>query len=109
MNTRSNTTQGQLDKARDDRLLKSIDEKMTDALMEANRTIAAQAEEIKRLRAFVRKFLGNFEDCTICENGLDATGEPCYRCQGTTKRIDSKGVLYVELPDEARALLETKS
>ncbi len=41
--------------------LKSIDEKMTDALMEANRTIAAQAAEIEKLCGLIERLRGLLE------------------------------------------------
>ena len=70
---------------------------------------AARIVELKKrvqdLEVFCTKFLDNFEDCSLCELGLDAAGQICSRCEGTGKQIDSRGILFVELPDEARALL----
>lgn len=73
--------------------------------------MSKQTARIEKLENFVRKFLGNFEDCTVCDNqlGLDAAGQECNRCKGTGKQIDSQGVLYVELPDEAAELLKETS
>ena len=72
----------------------------------AETMVVQYAARIKELEAFVKKFLDNFEDCPICEIGLDAAGQICSRCEGTEKQIDSRGVLFVELPEEARALLK---
>lgn len=73
--------------------------------------VSRQEKRISDLEKFVKKFIDNFEDCTVCDNqlGLDAAGQECYRCKGTGKQIDSVGVLYVELPDEAAELLKVQS
>lgn len=66
-----------------------------------------QDARIADLEAFAQKFLDNFTDCKACDgtgwdNDLDTE---CIVCKGSKNRIASQGVLYVELPDEARALL----
>ncbi len=67
----------------------------------------AQDARIAQLEAFVQKFLDNFEECDICEGkGQDETEGECTHCLGTGQNIVSYGVLYIELPEEARRLLD---
>lgn len=57
---------------------------------------------------FVQKFLDNFRTCDYCGGkGCLAHGIECRVCAGTGRKIVSIGVLYVELPEEARALLQS--
>ena len=62
---------------------------------------------MNELLDFIQAFLDNFEMCRFC----DGTGDmpdfriECEHCKGTGKQIVSIGVLYVELPEEARRLL----
>lgn len=59
---------------------------------------------IQELESFLEKFLSNFVDCEYCVGGMDGE-DICRTCHGTGKHIESIGVLYVELPDEAKRLL----
>lgn len=62
---------------------------------------------IAELEKFARAFLDNFKPCEDCSG----TGwkkdwsDNCPKCHGTGTKIDSIGVLYVDLPEEARRLL----
>ncbi|HLA88154.1 MAG TPA: hypothetical protein VJL10_09035 [Anaerolineales bacterium] len=70
-------------------------------------TIAALEAENAKLREFVSKFSDNFSDCDYC-NGKGVFSDDmieCRVCNGTGKHITSIGVMFVELPEEARALL----
>lgn len=72
-------------------------------------TISRQAARLLKLEVFVQKFLDNFDVCDWCNGkGVVAEEAECLDCHGTGKRIASIGVLYVELPDEANALLKVK-
>lgn len=64
-------------------------------------------ERVALLEAFVRKFADNFDTCDHCNGKGTYTHNKveCGRCHGTGKQIDSLGVLFVELPEDARALL----
>ena len=73
--------------------------------------ILKQAARLLKLEVFVQKFLDNFDDCTLC-NGKGTFSDDeieCRRCHGTGKDIVSVGVLYVELPEEARQLLKQET
>lgn len=75
-----------------------------DAIVEA---VNRQAE----LEAFVQKFLDNFIDCDRCDGTGLQEGDlpleiPCDFCDGVGKKINSRGVLLIELPEEARMLLK---
>ena len=85
--------------------MSTLQDKLLRASEKTAELVTAQQERIAELEAFAQKFLDNFEDCTLCDNGIDATGDTCSKCQGTSKQIDSRGVLFVELPEEARELL----
>ena len=63
--------------------------------------------ERNELAKFVNKFLENFVDCEYCAETGDGhlADTDCRICHGTGKHIDSIGILYVELPNEARKLL----
>ena len=62
---------------------------------------------MNELLEFIRKFLSNFQDCEYCNaSGMVSDEVDCRICHGTGKHIISIGVLYVELPEAARALLE---
>ena len=67
--------------------------------------INRQAARILKLEVFIQKFLDNFGDCGYCEGTGQVNKDTCPMCQETGKNIQSKGVLYVELPEEARELL----
>lgn len=77
--------------------------------------IGALEKENAALRAFAQKFLDNFKDCDYCggkgqlEDKAYGISFECRQCQGVGKQIDSRGVLLVELPDEARQLLRGTS
>lgn len=81
MKTRSNTTQGQLDKQREDR--------------------------IAALEKFIKQFAENFEDCDTCNgSGTDEYGDACHSCGGCGEQIASHGLLLAELRPDARDLLK---
>jgi len=73
------------------------------------RAAANKARDLEKrnreLENFVSDFSGNFDACEECNNGLDATGDTCRACHGTTRRLVSFGVLYVDLQAAADALL----
>jgi hypothetical protein len=52
-----------------------------------------------------QKFLDNIKDCGTCLGQGIVRGHECPSCYGSGTRIVSRGVLMVELPNEARELL----
>lgn len=77
-----------------------------DMFEEAHARMATAEARVKELETFVKKFLGNFKDCTLCEH---ADLQLCSRCESTGRQIASRGVLFFELPDEAEQLLKGKT
>lgn len=73
--------------------------------------ILKQAARLVKLEAFVQKFLDNFEECEHC-NGTGVfsdDGFDCLICYGKGKHLKSVGILYVELPEDARQLLKQET
>ena len=64
----------------------------------------AQAATIERLAGFIQSYMDNFQKCPYCFEG-QYNDDDCRNCHGTGQIIISVGVLYVELPTAARALL----
>ena len=71
------------------------------------KAFAEKSKHIQELEKFVEKFLANFKECEYCGGTGDGhiPDTDCGICHGTGKNIDSIGILYVELPEEARALI----
>ncbi|MFA6213487.1 MAG: hypothetical protein WC714_28885 [Candidatus Obscuribacterales bacterium] len=86
--------------------------------MDTHKELSASDIIVKRVRAlerqnaalldFVKQFLGNFKACEYCKNGRIEADVDCRICHGTGYHIDSVGILYVDLPQAARAALEAK-
>ena len=64
--------------------------------------------KLKRMKKFIQAFLDNFEPCESCGgNGWNPIAEgTCHKCRGTGEQIESIGRLYVDLPNEARDILQ---
>ncbi len=64
-------------------------------------------KRIVDLEKFVRKFLDNFETCEACDGTgwIGRAEDNCHKCRGTGEQIASVGVLFVDLPNDARELL----
>lgn len=73
----------------------------------AEANLAALRAENAELMKFVNAFLDNFTDCEHCgASGWDyEINDNCPKCRATGEVIESVGVLYVELPAIARAIL----
>ena len=82
-------------------------EKTGNLLAEKNTVIERQAVLIREFEKFAEKFLDNFKLCEHCQGKGSYTRNDieCGVCHGTGGQIDSVGILFVELPDEARTLL----
>ena len=86
-------------------------EKTGNLLAEKNIKIEQQAARIVELEKFLEKFLRNFKFCEYCQGKGSFTHDDieCGVCHGTGSQIDSRGILFVELPDEAKTLLSVQS
>lgn len=70
--------------------------------------LRTKVNDLERDRAdllqFLAKFLANFKPCDYCNGRATIGGDACFVCNGTGRKLESIGVLYVELIQEAEAL-----
>jgi hypothetical protein len=87
-------------------LLEALSAKDQEIEVFQNRIAVLEAMNTE-LIGFLRKFTGNFETCTHCggKGRFTRSDVECGVCHGTGKKIESVGVLYVELPAEGADLL----
>lgn len=75
-----------------------------DLLNSGAKDLQAKDARIAELEKFVTAFLDNFKPCDRCGGTGLSQDDTCPKCHGTREQIDSVGILYVDLKNEALEL-----